>query len=130
MTRTASCACGQLVATVEGEPVRTSVCHCHDCQKRTGSVFGTQARFPQDRVTINGRSRAFTRRGDSGSEIRFNFCPDCGSTVYYQLQQLPDLVAIAVGCFADSTFPAPRVSVYERRMHPWVQVGCALEHED
>ena len=36
---TASCRCGQLKAIVTREPVRVSVCHCLDCQKRTGSAF-------------------------------------------------------------------------------------------
>ena len=30
---------GQLTASCTGEPVRVSVCHCLDCQKRTGSAF-------------------------------------------------------------------------------------------
>lgn len=45
-TRTASCSCGQLQIEVQGEPVRVSVCHCLACQRRTGSLFGEQARFP------------------------------------------------------------------------------------
>ena len=32
--RTATCRCGQLQVTCEGEPVRVSVCHCLDCQRR------------------------------------------------------------------------------------------------
>ena len=43
-TRDASCSCGQLHLTCEGEPVRISVCHCLACQQRTGSAFGVQAR--------------------------------------------------------------------------------------
>jgi hypothetical protein len=50
--RLASCSCGQLTAEVSGEPVRVSICHCLACQRRTGSVFGEQARFPRVDVTI------------------------------------------------------------------------------
>jgi hypothetical protein len=39
-TRTAACNCGQLCITCEGEPVRVSMCHCLECQRRTGAVFG------------------------------------------------------------------------------------------
>ena len=53
-TRTASCACGQLTATVTGEPVRNSVCHYHACQRPTGSVFGAQARFHATRCKCTG----------------------------------------------------------------------------
>jgi hypothetical protein len=37
--RIASCSCGQLHLTCTGEPGRVSMCHCLECQKRTGSVF-------------------------------------------------------------------------------------------
>jgi glycyl-tRNA synthetase len=35
-----------------------------------------------------------------------------------------------VGGFADPMFPAPRVSVYESRRHPWVIVPDDMEHYD
>lgn len=44
--QTASCNCGQLSLSVSGDPIRVSVCHCNACQKRTGSAFGVQARYP------------------------------------------------------------------------------------
>jgi hypothetical protein len=119
-TREASCCCGQLRLTTAGEPVRISICHCLECQRRTGSVFGTQARFKRAQVTIEGRTVEYVRKGDSGDPITFRFCPACGSTVYWTLSALPELIAVAVGAFADPGFPAPRVSVYEQRRHPWV----------
>ena len=130
MKREAACACGTLRLTTDREPVRISICHCLDCQRRTGSVFGAQARFPRSAVNIDGRSNAFVRVGDSGSAIQFHFCPECGSTVFYTLDQTPDLIAVAVGAFGDPTFPAPRVSVYESRKHPWVEMRCELEREE
>jgi hypothetical protein len=129
-TRRASCGCGQLSATVSGEPVRISICHCLDCQRRTGSVFGEQARFPASEVTIEGVSSSWSRTADGGNLITFHFCPTCGSTVYYRPDQEPDLIAIPVGAFADPMFPPPRVSVYESRKHPWVVVPEEMEHYD
>ena len=111
-TRRASCSCGQLAATAEGEPIRISMCHCLACQRRTGSGHGVQARFPRDRVQLEGTSTAYTRTGDSGGRITFHFCPTCGSTVHYALDGVPDAIVIPVGAFADPTFPGPRVSVY------------------
>jgi hypothetical protein len=130
-TREAKCSCGQLRLTCEGEPVRISICHCLDCQRRTGSVFGTQARFSRAQVTrIEGRAKDFTRIADSGNEITFHFCPACGSTVYWELARMPDILAVAIGAFADPGFPAPGVSVYERRQHSWVETSLPLEHVD
>jgi hypothetical protein len=124
----ASCSCGQLQARTSVDPIRVSVCHCLACQRRTGSVFGAQARFPRDAVTIAGESKEYVRIGDEGTRIAFHFCPLCGATVYYPIGPEGEFVAIPVGAFADPGFPAPTFSVYEERMHSWVAMPQGIEH--
>jgi hypothetical protein len=120
--RTASCSCGQLQVDVTADPIRVSVCHCLACQRRTGSVFGAQARFAASAVTVKGTSKEFVRIGDEGTRVTFRFCPECGSTVYYTMEGLDGAVAIPVGAFADPKFPVPMFSVYAERMHSWVSM--------
>lgn len=127
--RTASCRCGQLRATAHGEPVRVSVCHCLDCQKRTGSAFAAQARWKDEDVTVEGEAKVWARVGDSGNRITYRFCPECGSTVAYVIDGWPGVTAIPVGAFADPELPAPTFSVYEHRKHDWVAIlGDDVEH--
>jgi len=128
--RTASCACGQLRVTCEGEPDRISICHCLECQKRSGNVFATQARFPSERVAIAGQANQWSRRGGSGQPTTFNFCPICGVTLYWEPNDTAGFVTVPVGCFADPGFPPPHVSVYEERRHPLALAAgkLPLEH--
>jgi hypothetical protein len=114
--------------TTHGEPVRVSVCHCLACQRRTGSTFGAQARFPSSKVTISGESKVYVRTPDSGNQIRFHFCPGCGATVYYQFGSDPDVIGVPVGAFADPGLPAPRVSVYESSRYLWASLPKDIEH--
>lgn len=79
--RHAACRCGKLSITCADEPVRVSVCHCLECQRRTGSAFGIQARFPLSSVSLHGEYSRFERTSDSGRWARYRFCPSCGSTV-------------------------------------------------
>ena len=123
VTRTATCRCGQLEATCVGEPVRVSVCHCLDCQKRSGSAFAVQARWRDADVLLSGTSAQWERVADSGRKATYRFCPDCGSTLAYVIEGWPGVTAIPVGAFADPGFPAPRFSVYEHRKHDWVAIG-------
>jgi hypothetical protein len=51
-SRHAACNCGQLYLTIEGEPSRISMCHCLECQRRTGAVISNQARFRREQVTF------------------------------------------------------------------------------
>ena len=108
--------------------MRVSVCHCLACQRRTGSVFSAQARFPASGVTITGATREHVLVGDGGSRAVFRFCPLCGSTLFYTSEGRDDEIAIPVGAFADPTFPGPGFSVYEERMHGWVSMPRDIEH--
>lgn len=128
VAREAGCSCGQLRLLAEGEPLRVSVCHCLACQRRTGSAFGFQARFPRERVTVTGDARDYVRISDDGEPRTFRFCPECGATVYYVLESAPDVIAVPVGAFADPAFPEPHVSVWERRKHGWVLPPTRVEH--
>jgi hypothetical protein len=117
--REAACSCGQLRVQVDGDPVRVSVCHCLACQRRTGSTYGVQARWPVASAHITGESREYRRDSDDvGEARRFHFCPECGATVYYFSD--PEFIAIPVGALGDPDFPAPTVSVWESRKHSWV----------
>jgi hypothetical protein len=89
-----------------------------------------QARFPGERTKVSGASATYVRTGDSGGQATFHFCPTCGATVYWLNGGDPDLMAIAVGAFADPTFPAPKITVYGVRQHPWLSIAGAEEQFD
>ena len=128
--RTASCRCGQLKATVTGDPVRLSVCHCLNCKKRSGSAFAVQARWPADQVRIQGLSKGFVLTADSGNRATFHFCPECGSDVHYEINgKFDGLIAIPLGAFDDPYFASPKFSVWEKRKNDWVDIdGDGVEH--
>ena len=61
--------------------------------------------------------------GGGGS---FNFCPDCGSTVWYTADADAARIGIKIGCFTDPTFPPPKLSGFEEYMHPWALETASL----
>jgi hypothetical protein len=130
IVRVASCRCGQLRATAAGEPVRISICHCLACQRRSGSAFSAQARWPAEQVRIEGRSKSWTRTADSGNTLTYSFCPECGSTVHYSGGLFPDMIAIPIGLFEDPYFAHPRFSVWEKRRHSWVELLGPIERSE
>ena len=131
--REATCSCGRLRIACDGEPDIVSLCHCLDCQRRTGSAFGVQAWFAEDRVSLpNGEIERHTSVADSGGSVHYGFCRSCGSTVFWRADKQPGKIAVAVGAFADPTFPAPARSIWERRQHPWTKriEDLAAKHAD
>jgi hypothetical protein len=121
MMRTAECACGSFKIRVDGEPLMVGACSCLDCQKLSGSVLRVGAYFPKERVEVlSGSERTFARTGDSGMNVECHFCPSCGSTVYWEAAIFPGIRGVAVGSFADPSFPAPKMAVWDKHRHSWV----------
>lgn len=84
--RRASCTCGQLCLVTLGEPIRISMCHCHVCQRRTGSAFGAQLRFLRTQLLhLEGEATRYVRMQENENTATFHFCPRCGATLYYEL---------------------------------------------
>jgi|SRR5882724_1409882 len=122
MSRTASCSCGQLSITVEGDPLRVLVCHCFECQKQSGSVFAAWGYWSKTAVSsIKGNATLYRRGSDAGRTVDNYFCPVCGSSIYGDSEGAPDEMAIAVGNFADPSFSPPTFAVWGACRHPWVQ---------
>jgi len=87
--RTGQCHCGALRVIATGEPDRVYLCHCKACQRRTGTAFHFGATFPKARVRLDGERKVYERAADSGYRIRFHFCPNCGSTLYWEGDRNP-----------------------------------------
>jgi hypothetical protein len=126
--RVAQCHCGQLRATATGEPDRIYLCHCIACQRRTGSPFHHGSRWLKTQVSTEGEVKTFARKADSGFENRFHFCPNCGSTVFWEGDRAPECCGITVGAFADPNFPPPTISIFEESLHGWLDLSSVAEH--
>lgn len=129
MDRIATCSCGALRAQCSGEPARVSVCHCLDCKRRTGSAFSYNATFAAEQVETSGPSNPFTRSSEEGFWGRHHFCPECGDTLFYEIERRPGMITVPVGAFADPDFPPPTVSVYGERRHAWLHISADVTEE-
>ncbi len=87
--------------------------------------------FPRDGiVAIEGERSTYRRQADSGAWLAFHFCPECGSTVFWENERLPDIVSIAIGAFADPQFPPPVRTVFTRSKHDWLAFPDIPHHPE
>ena len=69
----------------------------------------------------SGTFNTFIRAGDSGAKLSFYFCPKCGSSIFWEGgYSRSDVRGVAVGYFADPSFPAPQIAIYTENQHSWV----------
>ena len=121
ISKEAKCSCGALKVICDGEPELISLCHCKACQRRTGTPFGIAAFFPQSSVSVAGKHKSYKRTSDTGYQVTFNFCGNCGSTVFWNTARMPEYVAIATGAFGDASFPKPSKEVHTECRHDWIE---------
>ena len=124
----ASCQCKQLSAEISGTTDQIVVCHCLDCQRRSGSPFGVIAYYSASDIALSGEAREYSRTGESGNRFTQHFCPQCGTTLWCVSEAKPDAVGIPVGTLTDPAYPAPARSVWEQSMHRWVSVPGEIPH--
>jgi hypothetical protein len=121
MIREGGCLCGAVRYRVAGEPVRTSVCSCTFCQRRTGSAFGFGAYFDEGQVALQGRLNTYEHRSDeTGRWIRLQFCPGCGVQVTWTVEAMPGLRAVGVGTLDEPKSVRPMRFGWFRSAHPWL----------
>jgi hypothetical protein len=129
-TITGSCLCGQVRYSADAEPAFIGLCHCHDCQKFTGSAFATVVGLPKPSVTVTGTLKGFVKRGDSGKPIERRFCPECGASVLDEADALPGMLMIAAGTLDDSSWLKPAAQIYCASAQPWVELGGEMKRFD
>jgi hypothetical protein len=77
---------------------------------------------------LDGERKVYERDADSGNRIRFHFCPNCGSTLYWEGDRNPAVCGVAVGAFDTTAFPPPADSIWEESMYPWLRLPPKMDH--
>jgi|ERR1700730_4868260 hypothetical protein len=64
------CQCGEIRYRLIGEPVWLAVCHCNECKRQSGGVFGMSLRMHEaDVKLISGEPKRWSRPSDSGNLV-------------------------------------------------------------
>lgn len=122
------CGCGSVRIEARGPRAHAIICHCLDCQKRTGSPYGFGLYYPEDAVSVTGATTAYARPTLRGHTLTNQFCPRCGTTTHWTTGSMAGLVGLSAGIFAPEDIPAPDFSVYDDQRLPWVPRAGARSH--
>ncbi len=103
MKHEGGCVCGHVRYSADGDPERVTICHCAWCQRRTGTAFGVEAVFRQEKVEIAAGSVQTYRHisDESGRWLDQQFCSNCGTNIGFTLEAVPGIRTIAAGTFDD-----------------------------
>ena len=118
-----SCHCGFITVEGEADPERVSICHCTDCQTRTGSAFGVIVPIPGNTFKMKGQPTTYLKTtAESGSPRVQTFCPKCGSSIYSTTpgEGLQASYTMRVGILAQRDQLEPKRQNWFRSARSWV----------
>lgn len=124
------CACGAVRYRLKAAPMFVHCCHCHDCQRQTGSAFVLNALIEADRVAVAGETVGVVVPTDSGKPHTIHRCPECRTAIWSEYGGRSALRFVRVGTLDNPATLPPDVHIFVRSKLPWVRLpenGPAFE---
>ena len=106
------CLCGKVTYKCYAEPNLIMNCHCEDCRRATGSVFGTNFFVPEDEVEVFGEVSSFLHIADSGNTMTKRFCNNCGTLLFGNNSGKINVVSIRAGTVDQLHLIEPTINVF------------------
>ena len=113
------CLCGAIRYRITGPNLFISQCCCRDCQKATGTGHTTIIGIRKDQLSLTGRPKTYTSRGDSGGEVTRHFCGECGGRLYTSGTLPGDVIMVQAGSLDDPSALQPQSVIYHKDAMPW-----------
>jgi hypothetical protein len=124
-----ACHCGFITVEGEADPERVSICHCTDCQTRTGSAFGVSVQVPGNTFKMTGQPTTYLKTtAESGKPRVQAFCPKCGSQIYSTTpgDGVQPSYTVRVGMLAQRDALMPKRQNWSRSARAWVMQMDAI----
>ena len=121
------CLCGKVTYKCHTEPKAIFNCHCEDCRRATGSVFGTNFFVPEDEVEIFGEVSSYSHTSDSGNTMTKRFCANCGSLLFGNNSAKNNVVSIRAGTVDQLDLIKPAINVFMESKVPSTSIDKNLK---
>lgn len=115
------CECGAVSYKISGGPLHVYVCHCRNCQTRSGSGFAEHIMLPADQFDCTGETESFARQAD-GITFTEIFCHRCHTRIFNRNNMLPGMIFLRAGTLTDSHELEPMAHIWTRQKQPWLHL--------
>ncbi len=122
---TGRCGCGAVRYELTSPLVSAGYCHCHRCQRRTGTAASANGQVePGSFRLVAGEERLRSWRPENGWEKWF--CGDCGSALFSRHPDDPLRVGIRLGTLDSDPGITPGYHQFMESAAPWEPVRDGL----
>lgn len=119
----ATCLC-QAVTFEIGELFYGRFCHCENCRKYAGtSPAAWIAAEANSLMVLSGESLVTKYETETRRRC---FCSVCGSPLWSEINEYPELLGIPCGVLNERDLPKPELQVWAQSKVPWCRVADDL----
>jgi len=118
------CACGKVRFRMESLPLIVHCCHCHWCQRETGTSYALNALIEADRVTLlQGKAEMTVIPSNSGKGQKIWRCPECRIALWSNYAGSGDKIDfVRVGTLDEAQRLPPDIHIFTASKQPWVVI--------
>lgn len=118
---TGHCACGAVSYAMTARPLFVHCCHCHWCQRETGSAFAVNALVETTALAVTGPAERIETPSESGNGQAIHRCPTCRVALWSQYGGMGEAIAfVRVGTLDDPDQCPPDIHIYTDSKRAWV----------
>jgi len=122
---TGKCFCGTITAEIHGGPFWICFDHDDDCRRAIGSPLNVWIGVrPNQFQLTKGTPKTFLK---TKGVVR-TFCSDCGTSISYLDEGLPDELYITIGFLDHPESFTPQAHAYWSHKLPWIEFADKLPH--
>lgn len=133
---TGGCLCNKVRYEVRSAPLTVYVCHCLDCQKRTGGAFSMAMPVRAESfATTHGAPMLHQRITGSGNQSHHFYCGDCMIRTHNSRPLSPSRIIVRPGTLDDTSWIRPVAQIWSMRAQRWARLdgdilSCDRDPED
>ncbi|MDN4502506.1 GFA family protein [Alteromonadaceae bacterium BrNp21-10] len=112
------CSCGGIEYCFKGDPINSIFCYCNECQSLTGSDKWFGLWVAKDNFNfIKGTPSTYSRVGDSGKKVNYQFCGSCSTTLCAEIT-VGNFYSVSATSLKNNKF-SPKMSIYASSAPSW-----------
>lgn len=112
------CLCQGIQYEYHGEINEVAICHCYQCKQAQGTPFVTNAPVSTAAFQVV-QGQALLKSYFASPNKRRVFCSQCGSPLFSQRMDQPDIIRLRLGTVTEGHIPAPQYQIYCDSRSAW-----------
>ena len=105
------CLCGAIHYHSDTTPSKMIASDCRHCQKQAGAAIAISVGITADSLKVEGlRPSVYEDIRDSGAVVLRSFCPKCGTPLFSESDEHPELVFIKTASLDDPSAIEPKAT--------------------